>query len=196
MLILLDEPFAAVDPKTTEDIRRNIRELAHQGIAILLTDHNVREVLKITDRSYLIKDGKVVTQGTPQQLIHDPIAISEYLGTTFSDNTFGSGTGSPPAASANGQAPPPSPTLVFSVVEALRVESSRSAAVQELLRLGRDSVQPLTQALGRGEADLRVHAFEVLQRIVPTPLAFDPYASEDVRTRQLFVIRQSLAPSK
>ena len=71
----------AVDPKTTEDIRQNIRDLAHQGIGILLTDHNVREVLKITDRSYLIKDGQVVTHGTPQQLIHDPIAINEYLGT-------------------------------------------------------------------------------------------------------------------
>ena len=46
-------------------------------------------MLKITDRSYLIKDGKVVTHGTPQQIIHDPIAINEYLGTTFTDNTFG-----------------------------------------------------------------------------------------------------------
>lgn len=86
MLILLDEPFAAVDPKTTEDIRANIRELAQQGIGILLTDHNVREVLKITDRSYLIKDGQVVTAGTPQQLIRDPIAINEYLGSTFTDD--------------------------------------------------------------------------------------------------------------
>ncbi|MEZ6141238.1 MAG: LPS export ABC transporter ATP-binding protein [Zavarzinella sp.] len=88
LLILLDEPFAAVDPKTTEDIRKNIRDLAEHGIGILLTDHNVREVLKITDRSYLIKDGKVVTKGTPAQLINDPIAINEYLGTTFTDNTF------------------------------------------------------------------------------------------------------------
>src|SRR5580692_3018539 len=107
LLILLDEPFAAVDPKTTEDIRSNIRDLATQGIGILLTDHNVREVLKITDRSYLIKDGKVVTAGTPQQLINDPIAINEYLGTTFSDNTFGAGSRQqPPAAPA---APMPAP---------------------------------------------------------------------------------------
>ncbi len=88
LLILLDEPFAAVDPITTEDIRKNIRELAQQGIAILLTDHNVREVLKITDRSYLIKDGSVITHGTPQQLIHDPIAIKEYLGTTFNNHIY------------------------------------------------------------------------------------------------------------
>ena len=93
MLILLDEPFAAVDPKTTEDIRQNIRELAQQGIGILLTDHNVREVLKITDRSYLIAAGQVVTAGTPQQLIRDPIAIREYLGSSFTDNSFGDGVG-------------------------------------------------------------------------------------------------------
>jgi lipopolysaccharide export system ATP-binding protein len=86
LLILLDEPFAAVDPKTTEDIRHNIRDLAKSGIGILLTDHNVREVLKITDRSYLIQAGQVVTQGTPAELIRDPIAIREYLGSTFADD--------------------------------------------------------------------------------------------------------------
>jgi len=58
LLILLDEPFAAVDPITKEDLRSNIRALADIGIGILLTDHDVREVLKITDRSYLITDGK------------------------------------------------------------------------------------------------------------------------------------------
>jgi lipopolysaccharide export system ATP-binding protein len=89
LLILLDEPFAAVDPLTTEDIRHNIRELARQGIGILLTDHNVREVLKITDRSYLIKDGKVVVHGTPDQIKRDPVAIREYLGNTFADDPIG-----------------------------------------------------------------------------------------------------------
>ena len=185
LLILLDEPFAAVDPKTTEDIRRNIHELATQGIGILLTDHNVREVLKITDRSYLIKDGRVVTQGTPQQLIHDPIAISEYLGTTFTDNTFG---GAPLAAPvANGV-----DGDVRRIVEALRTDSTRSAAVQELLKRGRASVSPLADALDRREPDLRVHAFEVLKRIVPAPLQFDPYAADDVRARQLATLRQQL----
>jgi len=196
MLILLDEPFAAVDPKTTEDIRRNIRELAHQGIGILLTDHNVREVLKITDRSYLIKDGKVVTLGTPQQLIHDPIAISEYLGTTFSDNTFGGATRTPAPVAPAPVVPVADPDIVFRVVEALRVDMSRSAAVQELLRRGREAVLPLTEALGRQETDLRVHAFEVLQRIVPSPLTFDPYAAEELRARQLVAIRQYLGMAR
>ncbi len=192
MLILLDEPFAAVDPKTTEDIRRNIRELAHQGIGILLTDHNVREVLKITDRSYLIKDGKVVTLGTPQQLINDPIAISEYLGTTFSDNTFGGMATGPgpapvsPAPSTNGH------DQMHWMVEALRQEATRPAAVQELLKRGRESVPPLAEALGRRETDVRVQAFEVLKRLVAVPLLFDPYATDEVRARQLFVLRQQL----
>ncbi len=109
LLILLDEPFAAVDPKTTEDIRQNIRELAEQGIGILLTDHNVREVLKITDRSYLIQAGKVVTQGTPAELIRDPIAIREYLGNTFVEDGFG---GSIPGGRGAVAAPPSArPTL-------------------------------------------------------------------------------------
>jgi len=88
MLILLDEPFAAVDPKTTEDIRKSIRDLADQGIGILLTDHNVREVVKTADRIYLIVEGKVVCEGTPDKLIRDPVAIDAYLGTTFQDDVL------------------------------------------------------------------------------------------------------------
>lgn len=88
LLILLDEPFAAVDPKTTEDIRKNIRELANSGIGILLTDHNVREVVKTADRIYLIVAGKVVCHGTPEELIRDPVAIEAYLGSTFEDDAL------------------------------------------------------------------------------------------------------------
>ncbi len=87
-LILLDEPFAAVDPITTEDIRRNVRALANQGIGILLTDHNVREVVKTADRIYLIVEGKVVCHGTPEELIHDQVAIKAYLGSTFQDDVL------------------------------------------------------------------------------------------------------------
>src|SRR5262245_30593066 len=200
LLILLDEPFAAVDPKTTEDIRRNIRELSQQGIGILLTDHNVREVLKITDRSYLIHEGKVVTQGTPQQLIHDPIAISEYLGTTFTDNTFG---GAPAQAVLPPFADPVLPEANGKAVaeheqrrrwvEALRAETTRPAAVTDLLKSGRASVPPLVEALGRREQELRVQAFELLKRIVPAPpLQFDPFAADDVRARQLTALQQQL----
>jgi lipopolysaccharide export system ATP-binding protein len=88
LLILLDEPFAAVDPKTTEDIRANIRELANSGIGILITDHNVREVFRTADRVYLITAGKVVTRGTPLELVHDQIAIDAYLGRSFEEDGF------------------------------------------------------------------------------------------------------------
>jgi len=88
LLILLDEPFAAVDPITTEDIRRNIRELADSGIGILITDHNVREVFRTADRVYLITDGLVVTKGTPHELVNDEIAIKAYLGRSFEEDGF------------------------------------------------------------------------------------------------------------
>jgi lipopolysaccharide export system ATP-binding protein len=88
LLILLDEPFAAVDPITTEDIRRNIRELADSGIGILVTDHNVREVFRTADRVYLITEGVVVTKGTPHQLVNDEIAIKAYLGRSFEEDGF------------------------------------------------------------------------------------------------------------
>src|SRR5262249_18694829 len=85
LLILLDEPFTGIDPITIADIREIVRELRDHGIGLLLTDHNVHEALKITSRSYLIKDGKVLTQGTPREIIRDPLAINEYLGREFND---------------------------------------------------------------------------------------------------------------
>ena len=197
LLILLDEPFAAVDPKTTEDIRRNIRELAQQGIGILLTDHNVREVLKITDRSYLIKDGRVVTQGTPQQLINDPIAINEYLGTTFSDNTFGGN----PAPAPQTPPPAPKPDVAHMLaeqeharrwVEALKADNTYSQAIPELLRRGNVAVPPLVEALGRRETELRVRALEVLSRLLAGNIIFDPFATDDVRAKQLGSLRKQL----
>src|SRR5213593_3356021 len=98
LLILLDEPFTGIDPITIADIRQVVRTLRDQGIGILLTDHNVREALKITSRSYLIKDGKVRTHGTPDQIINDPIAINEYLGKTFNDIYLSSASISLPPA--------------------------------------------------------------------------------------------------
>ena len=89
MLILLDEPFTGIDPKTIADIQQIVLALRNTGIGVLLTDHNVREALRITTRSYLIKDGKVRTHGTPIEIINDPIAINEYLGVGFNDNVLG-----------------------------------------------------------------------------------------------------------
>jgi lipopolysaccharide export system ATP-binding protein len=87
-LILLDEPFSGVDPIAVEDLRREILKLRDSGISILLTDHNVHETLKVTDRSYVISKGAVVSEGTPHQLINDPRVRETYLGSTFRGDEF------------------------------------------------------------------------------------------------------------
>jgi ABC-type (unclassified) transport system, ATPase component len=82
--LLLDEPFAAVDPKTREEIQDIVLKLKGMGIGIIITDHNVRETLEITDRAYIIYEGKILIEGSTQQLINDPKAREIYLGEKFS----------------------------------------------------------------------------------------------------------------
>ena len=82
--LLLDEPFAGIDPITIEELHRHIRDLKRRGIGVLITDHNVRETLAITDRAYLIHDGKVLFAGTARQLARDSRARRYYLGERFS----------------------------------------------------------------------------------------------------------------
>ncbi len=84
-LVLLDEPFSGVDPIAVFEIRDIILSLKKNGIGILLTDHSVREVLSITDRSYIINNGKVLVGGTPEEIIADPRARKVYLGQTFAE---------------------------------------------------------------------------------------------------------------
>ena len=87
-LILLDEPFSGVDPKAVEELRNEIQRLRSDGIAILLTDHNVHETLKVTDRSYVIHQGQVVSAGTPHELVNVPRVRETYLGNTFKGDEF------------------------------------------------------------------------------------------------------------
>jgi lipopolysaccharide export system ATP-binding protein len=87
-MILLDEPFSGVDPIAVEDLQREIRGLKDGGISILLTDHNVRETLSVTDRSYIIDSGKVLREGPPKQLINDELVRKTYLGSTFRGDEF------------------------------------------------------------------------------------------------------------
>jgi len=87
-LILLDEPFSGVDPKAVEELRSEILRLRSSGIAILLTDHNVHETLRVTDRSYVIHEGVVVSAGTPAELVNDPRVREVYLGNTFRGDEF------------------------------------------------------------------------------------------------------------
>jgi lipopolysaccharide export system ATP-binding protein len=81
--LLLDEPFSGVDPISVEVIQQIIRALSKEGIGILLTDHNVREALRVTDYAYLIHSGQILCQGTPAQITHDPLARRFYLGESF-----------------------------------------------------------------------------------------------------------------
>jgi lipopolysaccharide export system ATP-binding protein len=81
--ILLDEPFAGIDPLAVLDIQRIIRGLKQRGIGVLITDHNVRETLNITDRAYIISDGKILREGSPEQLTSDDEVKKVYLGENF-----------------------------------------------------------------------------------------------------------------
>ena len=81
--ILLDEPFTGVDPIAIRDIQGLVRHLKERNIGVLITDHNVRETLAITDRSYIMLDGQILTQGTPDVVVKDPLARRHYLGEDF-----------------------------------------------------------------------------------------------------------------
>ncbi|MCX8266702.1 MAG: LPS export ABC transporter ATP-binding protein [Planctomycetota bacterium] len=82
-LILLDEPFSGVDPIAVEDIQSILVQLQAKGIAILLTDHNVRETLSITNRSYILSSGTVLAEGTAEELVHNSAVRKVYLGENF-----------------------------------------------------------------------------------------------------------------
>jgi lipopolysaccharide export system ATP-binding protein len=189
LLILLDEPFTGIDPKTIADIQHIVLELRRQGIGILLTDHNVREALKITDRSYIIKDGKVQTHGTPYQIVHDSIAITEYLGDSFADNSLGA----PMPRPAPEQPPAQVVHLVLEqeklhrLIDRLKTEYAEASA--ELAQHGRDAVPPLLEALTRRDVEMRRLAFGVLQNLIQGAL-FDPYAPEAQRRQQIADLRE------
>ena len=79
-LILLDEPFTGIDPVTIDNIQAIIRDLRKQGISILITDHQVRETLEITDRSYVMRNGQVLCHGQPRDVLENPEARRYYFG--------------------------------------------------------------------------------------------------------------------
>jgi lipopolysaccharide export system ATP-binding protein len=82
--VLLDEPFAGIDPLAVDDIQSLITGLKNKGIGILISDHNVRETLRICDRAYLMHEGEVIIEGTPEAIVADPKARRVYLGEGFS----------------------------------------------------------------------------------------------------------------
>ncbi len=84
-ILLLDEPFAGVDPIAVEEIQTLVNQLRERGIGILITDHNVRETLQSTDRAYIIHQGHILREGTAADLVQDPRVREVYLGHTFGD---------------------------------------------------------------------------------------------------------------
>jgi len=82
-LILLDEPFSGVDPIAVEDLQRELKKLAEQGIAFLITDHNVQQTLRVCDRAYIIDSGKKFAEGSPRELINNEMVRRVYLGSLF-----------------------------------------------------------------------------------------------------------------
>jgi lipopolysaccharide export system ATP-binding protein len=81
--ILLDEPFSGIDPLTVKDLQEIIRELSRSGIGVLITDHNVRETLSVTDRAYILRNGRIFRKGRPAELSEDPEVRRVYLGDHF-----------------------------------------------------------------------------------------------------------------
>jgi lipopolysaccharide export system ATP-binding protein len=198
LLILLDEPFAAVDPLTKADIRQIVQVMANTGIGVLVTDHDVREVLKITTRSYLIKDGKVRTHGTPAEIIRDPIAINEYLGAGFNDNTYAGMVAPAPVAAptlefpseTRGSAQVVEHEKVLRLIELLKTEDQARAAA-DLVQRGAAAIPALLAALERRDVELRQHAVQVLQAILRRKVSFDPFAPEALRKQQLAALRET-----
>jgi lipopolysaccharide export system ATP-binding protein len=81
--MLLDEPFSGIDPIAVIDIQKIISQLRERGIGIVITDHNVRETLNICDRAYIIKDGRIIREGSPAEITEDPTVREIYLGQNF-----------------------------------------------------------------------------------------------------------------
>ncbi len=83
VFILLDEPFAGIDPLAVNDLQKTLRQLTAKGIGLVITDHNVRETLSITDRAYIISDGQILAHGIPSDLINNELVKKSYLGEGF-----------------------------------------------------------------------------------------------------------------
>lgn len=203
LLILLDEPFTGIDPPTIEDIQKIVRDLRDQGIGILITDHRVREVLSITDRSYLIHKGKVLTHGTPKQLITDPIT-KVYFGNQFDSDPLsggprlgGAGLDGSLTMSASAVVADESihrlveQEKVRRLIDRLRT-SDYAAAAAELAQRGPAVLPLLLETLERRDVEMRHRAFEVLQRLLGDAIDFDPYAPEAQRKQQLVMLRSQL----
>ncbi len=83
IFVLLDEPFAGIDPIAVIELKKTLKQLKDRGIGLIITDHNVRETLSITDRAYIISDGKILAHGSPEELVSNELVKKSYLGEEF-----------------------------------------------------------------------------------------------------------------
>jgi lipopolysaccharide export system ATP-binding protein len=203
MLIMLDEPFTGIDPVTVDDIQKVIRQLAKDGISILITDHKAIELLRITDRSYLVAAGKVLVSGAGHEIVNHPDAKRLY---------FGEGVQSA-IPYAGGPAAPPPPELGYGrptqipSADTLRrmldmddlhqwvnqLGGPEGAAAAAKLRAKRDASTPLLlQALSWSDPAVRSHAHRLLCEFAGMELPFDPYGTDLARSQQIECLRQHL----
>jgi lipopolysaccharide export system ATP-binding protein len=191
LLILLDEPFTGIDPPTIADIKTIIRDLRDQGIGILVTDHQVREIFGVTDRIYVIYQGKVLAHGAPAEIAGHKEAIEKYIGHTIEGLTFGH---QPAPASV------PGPRSSFqALVEQERVQgllerlrgAEHQVAAAELVRHGAGAVPALLDALEWRDVEMRRRAYEVLWHLLEG-IVFDYSAPEAVRRQQVAALRARL----
>ena len=188
MLILLDEPFTGIDPKTVGDIQETVMQLRNDGIAVLITDHHVAETLRITDRSYLIAEGKMLTHGTPSDIVNDPRARKVYLGEKFVAAAIGEEIVAPPS---NTFRPLLEAEQLIDWVNQLGNESHREA-MECLRQRGQEAIPELLDALQRRDPQIRERAFHLLCEIVPIKLPFDPHADETMRRQQTTAVRREI----
>ena len=83
VFILLDEPFAGIDPIAVNELKKTLRQLTDKGIGLVITDHNVRDTLSITDRAYIVSDGRILAHGVPNELVENDLVRKSYLGEEF-----------------------------------------------------------------------------------------------------------------
>lgn len=184
LLILLDEPFTGIDPQTIEDIQKIVRDLRNQGIGILVTDHRVREILTITDRSYLIKSGKVRTHGTPQEIVRDPVAIQEYLGNSFAEDPFALQREAPRTMGGFFAADPRAARGAFERF----VEGDNSAGMEIMGNMGA-AFPILFDYLDHPNPPHRIRSFELLCRFAGAALDYDPMAPDNLRREKIRVLK-------
>jgi lipopolysaccharide export system ATP-binding protein len=198
LMILLDEPFAAVDPLTKTDIQQIVRGLAASGISILVTDHDVDRVLELAHRIYLITDGKVRCHGSPQEIVRNRIAIDEYLGERYLERDFDAQSiphdWQPKASSHDATAAGmPRDDRWRGLIEGLMGnEMQFHACAAELVASGVEALPALLDALERPEIEMRRRAFAVLHHLTEGHAVFDPLAKTEVRQVQMAQLRNQL----